>query len=305
MKRLLKILLILFLPTIVCGQLTPLANHYLLNPMTINPAYAGNRGALNMALFYWKQWVGIKGAPETMTFAIDAPLRDKKVGLGLMIVNDRVGVTKETQFISNYSYKINIKEGILSFGLGAGVAITNTAFSDLVVLDPGDEFFLNDSRIFVVPNFSFGLHYSYHNYFAGISIPKFLNYKFNFNKNKYVLLNDPGLYNYLLNTGYIFEISPKLKIFPSTLISYTPGGKFLYDINSQVNFLDRFWLGVSYRNNRSITGLFQFQINNQLRFAYSYDFDIGKLGRYSNGSHEIMLRYEFRYKVDVLNPLIF
>ena len=305
MKRLLKIILILFLPTIVRGQLTPLANHYLLNPMTINPAYAGNIGALNMALFYWKQWVGIKGAPETMTFAVDAPLRDEKVGLGLMIVNDRVGVTKETQFISNYAYKINIKGGILSFGLGAGVAITNTAFSDLVVLDPGDEFFLNDSRIFVVPNFSFGLHYSYHNYFAGISIPKFLNYKFNFDKNKYVLMNDPELYNYLLNAGYIFEVSPKLKLFPSTLISYTPGGKLLYDINTQANFLDRFWLGVSYRNNRSIAGLFQFQINNQLRFAYSYDFDIGKLGRYSNGSHEIMLRYEFKYKVDVLNPLIF
>ena len=46
-------------------------------------------------------------------------------------------------------------------------------------------------------------------------------------------------------------------------------------------------------------------VNNQLRIGYTYDFDLGKLGRYSNGSHEAMLRYEFRYKVDVVNPLIF
>lgn len=305
MKRIFKSLILLLFPLTLTGQLTPLANHYLLNPITINPAYAGSRGALNMAAFYWKQWVGIKGAPETMTFAIDAPLFDKKIGLGFIIVNDKVGVTKETQFITNYAYKINIRDGILSFGLGAGVAITNTAFSDLVVLDPGDEFFLIDSRLFVVPNFSFGLYYSYQNYFAGLSIPKFLSYKFDFDKNKYVLINDPGFYNYLFNTGYIFEISPKFKLLPSTLLRYSPGEKLLYDINAQVNFLDKFWLGASYRNNRSVTGLFQFQINNQLRVAYSYDFDIGKLGRYSNGSHEIMLRYEFRYKVDVLNPMIF
>jgi len=69
--------------------------------------------------------------------------------------------------------------------------------------------------------------------------------------------------------------------------------------------MDKFWAGVSYRNGRSFAGLFQFQDNNQLRIAYTYDFDIGRIGQYSNGSHEIMLRYEFRYKIDVANPLIF
>lgn len=305
MKKLVKALILLLAPLTLSGQLTPVTDQYVLNPVSINPAFAGGRNALNIAAFYRRQWVGISGAPETMTFSIDAPLMDGKVGVGLLIQNDKIGVTKETQFMTNYAYKIDIGQGSLSFGLGGGVFTTNTAWSDLIVLDRGDDFYLIDSRVFVVPNFSFGVYFSHHNYFAGLSVPKFLSYKFNFDKNKYGLVNDPSLYTYMLNTGYLFTLSQKVKLMPSVLMSLSAGGKLLYDLNLHLNFYDRFWLGASYRDKRSVTGLFQFHLNDQLKVAYSYDFDIGKLGRYSNGSHEIMLRYEFKYKVDVVNPLVF
>jgi type IX secretion system PorP/SprF family membrane protein len=305
MKKIIRILVLLLIPIGVFGQLTPVTSQYILNPLTINPAFAGNRGVLNIAAFLRKQWVGITGAPQTMTFSMDAPLRDEKVGLGLILVSDKIGVTKETQFITNYAYKIDIGEGKISFGLGAGLTTTNTAWSDLIVLQPGDELYLKDSPVFVVPNFSFGTYYTYNDYFAGFSIPKFISYKYNSDKNKYNLKLDPGQYNFLLNYGYLVHLSQKVKFLPSTLLTLNPGQKVLYDLNAYFNYIDRFWAGVSYRNKRSFAGLFQFQINNQLKVAYTYDFDIGRLGRYSNGSHEIMLRYEFRYKIDVANPLIF
>ncbi len=65
------------------------------------------------------------------------------------------------------------------------------------------------------------------------------------------------------------------------------------------------WLGASYRSNRSVAALFQFSVNDQLKVGYTYDFDFGKLGKYSNGSHEVMLTYQFSFKVDAVNPLIF
>jgi type IX secretion system PorP/SprF family membrane protein len=295
----------LLIPEGLFGQLTPVTNQYILNPLTINPAYAGNRGALNIAAFYRRQWVGIPGAPETMTLAIDAPLLDSKLGLGLMITNDKIGVTRETNFSTYYAYKINMGEGNLSLGLGAGMIITNTAWSDLTVHDPGDEYYLLNSSVFVVPDFRFGVYYYNKNYFMGISIPKLLGNKFDFNKDKYTLKFNPGQYNYLLNTGYVFSLSPKLKFFPSTLVTISPGEKLLYDINAHFILFDRVWLGATYRNNSSFAGLLQFAINNQLRVAYTYDFDFNELRRYSNGSHEIMIRYEFRYKINVVNPLIF
>jgi len=292
MKRIIKSIILLLIPLSLSGQLAPVTSQYVLNPLSINPAYAGNRGALNIAAFYRRQWTGIAGAPETMTLSADAPFLDSKLGLGFIITNDKIGVTKETHFLTNYSYKINMDKGNLSLGLGAGLMTTNTAWSDLVVLDPGDENFLNNSRVFVVPDFSFGVYYSYQNYFAGLSVPKLLGYKFDFDKNKYTIMFNPGQYDYLLNVGYVYSLSKKIKLFPSTLVTISPKEKLLVDLNAYVSLNDRIWAGLSYRNKRSLGVLFQFAVNNQFRIAYTYDIDFGTLGHYSNGSHEIMIRYE-------------
>ena len=305
MKRIIRTFFLLLIPAGLFSQLSPVTNQYILNPLTINPSFAGNRGALNIAAFYRSQWVGIEGAPKTITLAVDAPFPHSKFGLGLIITNDKIGVTRETRFKTCYAFKINMKEGNLSLGLGAGVITTNTAWSDLTVNDPGDESNLVSSRVFVVPDFSFGVYYSRQNYFAGISVPELLGYSFDYTKNKYDLKFDPGQYHYLLNTGYMFRLSTRLIFLPSALISFSPGEKLLYDINAHFNISDRLWVGGSYRNNRSVGGLIQFAVNQQLKIAYSYDFDIGVLGHYSNGSHEVMLRYMFQYKVNVVNQMIF
>jgi type IX secretion system PorP/SprF family membrane protein len=305
MKTIFRLLILLLVPLNMAGQLAPVTSQYVLNPLSINPAYAGNRGSLNIALFYRRQWTGITGAPETMNLAADAPFLDSKLGLGFIITNDKIGVTKETHILTNYAYRINLDKGSLSFGLGAGLMTTNTAWSDLVVLDPGDENFLSNSKVFVVPDFSFGVYYTHNNYFGGLSIPKLLGYKFNYDKNKYTMSFNPGKYNYLLNAGFIYTLSQKVKLLPSVLVTVYPGQKLLYDLNAYVSLNDKIWTGLSYRNNRSIGALIQIAVNNQLKAAYTYDFDLGTLGHYSNGSHEIMIRYEFHYKVDAISPLDF
>ncbi len=305
MKKILQAVFLVLIPLSLSGQLSPVTNQYVLNPLTINPAYAGNRGVLNLSANYRKQWAGIKGAPETVTFAADAPVADNKVGLGLVIMNDKIGVTNNTYIMTNYAYNITIGKGSLSLGLGAGIITTNTVWSDLVVLDPGDELYLTNSSRFLVPSFSFGTYYTNHNYFLGFSIPEFVGYKFNYDKNKYGLTVDPSQYNFLLYTGYAINLSPKVDLIPSTLLNFSPGQKILFDLNANMNFNNRFWIGASYRNERSVGALVQLQVSNQFKIAYTYDFDTGKLGGYSSGSHEIMLRYEFRYKVKVVDPLIF
>lgn len=305
MKRILKSFILLLIPFSLSGQQAPVTSQYVLNPLAINPAYAGNRNALNIAAFFRRQWIGINGGPETMTLAADAPFLDSKLGLGFIITNDRLGVTKETHFGTDYSYKISLSKGILSLGLGAGLITTNTAWSDLVVLDPGDENYLTDSRVFVVPDFSFGVFYSFNDVSIGLSVPKLLGYKFELNKNKYTLDFQPDQYNYLIYAGYVFNISQKIRLFPSTLVTVSPGKKLLADINAYVDLNDRIMTGLSYRNGRSLGALFQIAVNKQFRIAYTYDFDLGSLGRYSNGSHEVMLRYVFHYKVDAVSPLSF
>ena len=305
MKKLISLSVLILLPMMLMGQLTPVTNHYVLNPLRINPSYAGSRGGLSVAAFYRQQWVGLNGAPRTMSLELDAPVLSDKLGLGLFVVNDKIGVTRQTEVMTSYAFRISVGNGTLAMGLGAGLVATNTAWSDLIVLDPGDDYFLIDSKVFVVPDFSFGTYYSGKNYFLSFSIPRLLGYRFDFDKNKYSLRVEPGNYNYVLNTGYMFPLGPKARVMPSALVSYSPGDRLLYDGSLHFILYDRVWLGATYRSTGSVTALAQFAINNQLKMAYSYDFDFGKLGTYNNGSHEVMLRYEFRYKVDVINPLIF
>jgi type IX secretion system PorP/SprF family membrane protein len=305
MNRVLILIVFLLLPVCILGQLSPLTNQYLLNPMSVNPAYAGSRLGLSASLLYRNQWTGMKGAPETATFSMDAPLKNERIGLGLLIVSDKIGVTKEKHLITNYAYRVDIGDGVLAFGLGAGIVITNTEWSKLEVVDEGDDFYLTDSKTFLIPSFRAGIYYSYRDFFAAFSVPKLLSYKFDYDKGKYVLENSSEENNYMLTTGGNFKLNQYINFMPSVLLSYIQGGSFNYDVNAQVNFKGKFSVGASYRSTKALEGIFQFQINNQLGIGYTYDFDMGTIGKYSNGSHQIMLRYEFSYKVNVINPLNF
>ena len=305
MKKLIKVLLLLQLPACVFGQLTPVTDHYILNPISLNPACAGASGSLNIAAFYRHQWIGIEGAPVTMTLTADAPLKDNRIGLGVLLLNDRIGVTKETQLMTNYSYKLNLGKGSLALGLGAGIISTNTAWSDLTTTDEGDEYYLINSKPFYVPHASFGTYFLYENYFAGLSIPKIFSYKYNFDKGKYQLANDMSLFNYMFITGYTFTLTRDIKLLPSTLLSFRQNEPLLFDLSIQGIYADKFWLGFTYRSSKTFNALFQFRVSSQIKLAYAYDYDTSEIGNYSNGSHEIMIRYEFGHKFNAVSPLSF
>ncbi len=305
MKWLNKAIVLLLIPIGLSGQKVPATNQYILNPIAINPAMAGNSGFLTLAALYNKQWVGVNGSPSTVTFSADMPVFNDRIGLGLLIMNDNVGVTSENQIVTDYAYRLQVGKGTLSLGIGAGIITTNTAWSELDAIDNEDEYLLIDSKPYVVPQFSFGVYYRNQGFFSGISLPGLLNYRWSFDKSKYEITSNASLYDYLLYTGYSFRISRRIKLTPSTLLSFVPETGFLYDLNGSLGIGDRFVFGLSYQSNRAITGLFKMQINNQLSMGYSYDYEISNLGHYSNGSHLIMLKYEFRYRVEAVNSLIF
>jgi hypothetical protein len=54
-------------------------------------------------------------------------------------------------------------------------------------------------------------------------------------------------------------------------------------------------MGLSYRKSESVDFLLKGFLTPQLEFGYSYDHVIGDVARSSNGSHELMIHYLFRY----------
>ncbi len=298
-------ILILIAPTIGKGQLQPLSNQYIFNALAINPAYSGSREALSVSLLYRNQWTGVKGAPRTTTFSVHSPLRNEKIGLGLLLISDKIGITRETCMMGSYAYRLKMPGGKLSMGVGFGLRMLDNNWNDLDATDPDDELLNNGNRAFGLPDISMGVFYYSKKFFTGFSVPFFLGHKYDLTQNKFVTYNDFAEYNYLAHVGAIFNLSTQLKLLPSLLIKYTPGQNPQADISSHLIFHDKIWIGSAYRNPGTLLGIFQYLVNNQFKIAYSFDIRFGKINRFGNLSHEVMIRYEFDYTLNVLSPRYF
>ena len=300
-RFILSILAVLF-PLQLLGQLFPLSDHYVYNALAINPAFAGCHDALSATISYRDQWVGFKDAPKSNMLSVHNPVYNDRIGLGLLIEKSSIGIYKETNFIGNYAYRMELRDGKLALGLGFGVTIFNIAWNELVATDADDVQLMNTPTSAFLPTFSLGTYYYTKKYFIGFSMPLFLSYEIDKGTGKYKIGNNFSGCNYFFTGGYEVGISPNVKLLPSLLIKYHPGNILQIDYNAQINLKDRLWMGIGYRNRDMLVGMLQFQLNYQLRMAYSYDYDLGSIGRYEDGSHEIILNYTFRYARKVVGP---
>jgi len=305
MQRVIAFISLILIGTVTQAQLEPLSNQYLLNTLSINPAYAGSRDALSVTMLHRNQWTGFNGSPKTLSLAMHAPMRNEKIGLGFLAVNDKVGISSSSIITGNFAFRIRTGSGVLSFGLAGGFTIAKNNWNNLVAVHQDDEFLQRDSRGYFQPDFSIGTYYQTERLFIGLSVPMFMSHRFNTTTNVYYMVNDYKEYNYFINGGYLLRPTSAVKVLPSVLIRFTPLSTPQADLNLHLIFFDRIQTGLSYRSNKSIVGLIMYHVNNQLAIAYSYDMGFGKVGGYMGSSHEIMIRYDFRYIIDVINPRFF
>src|SRR6478752_5816845 len=92
----------------VYGQQRPVQSLYMFDPLLINPAYAGNHIQLSATAIYRNQWVNLDGAPKTITASIHSGFYKSKVGVGLILSNDQIGIHNDFSLYGAYSYKIKL-----------------------------------------------------------------------------------------------------------------------------------------------------------------------------------------------------
>lgn len=284
---------------------------YMYNTIAVNPAYAGSRGVLSIAALHRSQWVGLDGAPTTQTFNLHTPVSER-IGLGLSIVNDEIGngTNQETYFDAAFSYTVPISEiGKLSFGLKAGGHLLNIDFNKLRNFNPSTApaGTTNIDKRFS-PNFGAGIYYHTDTFYAGLSVPNFLETEhFESSENSSSFLAQERM-NWYLITGYIFELNPDLKLKPALLFKAVEGAPLQTDLSATVLFNDKISLGAAYRWDAALSALVGFQLNEKLMLGLAYDREITELGNssFNEGSFEIFLRFELltSYK-NVLAPRFF
>ncbi|WP_219010362.1 PorP/SprF family type IX secretion system membrane protein [Aquimarina litoralis] len=286
---------------------------YMYNTISINPAYAGSRNAISIAGLYRDQWVGINGAPVTQTLNIHSPIGpSEKVGLGLSIVNDKIGPTQETYIDIDFSYTINTSDqGKLAFGVKAGGHLLDVNFDRLNQYSTSD--ILLDTNIDnkFSPNIGIGMYYYTPKFYAGISAPNLLRTKhFNESSNDNTASSFLAAerINYYMMLGFVFDINDYLKLKPAILGKVVGGSPLQVDASANFLFYDKLTLGVAYRWSAALSGLAGFQITNKLMLGFAYDWETTALGNteFNSGSYEFFLRYEiFKKKERVLYPRFF
>ena len=78
------------------------------NTLAINPGYAGSKGTASAMALYRKQWMGFEGAPESKLVSFHTPIFGDRVGFGLTIENDQLGITDSWYGSMAYAYRIKL-----------------------------------------------------------------------------------------------------------------------------------------------------------------------------------------------------
>ncbi len=276
--------------SVIHAQQEPQYSQYMYNMSTVNPAYVkAQSGLISTGLLYRRQWTGIEGAPQTANVFGNIPMNEK-VELSVNYVNDRIGdaIPVNNDYINvDFAYITRISDQTrLSYGLKAGV---NNFKIDPSGSDVASDPAFADNTSTTQLNIGAGLYLFTSNFYAGISSPNLLPSDIDID-GVGVAQTKTHIYGV---AGYVFDFVDEVKLKPSMVIKQVLDSPMTFDLSLNSLIYNAFELGVSYRYTDSFIALAGFNITQNLKIGYSYDFSVSDLSGYNNGSHEIVMLFNF------------
>ncbi len=270
----------------ICGvahaQQDPIYAQYLNNPLSINPAFAGSNNMFNAGIQYRTQWAGLAGNPTTFNFNSHMSVYQNKAGIGIQVIQDKLGDTNNTEFNGLFSYKIPLNKSTLSFGMQAGFIRYTNDPSSLTIRDPGDPAFVQLSEMKF--NTGAGLLLKSDRYIIGLSVPRMLPTTISQGGQVITLYSQ----NYYLFGSYVVFLSEKVRFKPSVLLRGTKGSPISADLNASFNFMEFYTAGIFTRNFKTYGVLAQVLVKG-FRFGYVYELPGSQASSLNYASHEVTL----------------
>lgn len=288
------------------GQQDSQFTQYMYNTITINPAYAGSRGVASVFVLHRAQWVGLDGAPVTNTASFHTPIQGSQWGIGLSVINDRIGISEENDVSADVSYTVRTSEKWkLSFGMKATANLFSVDFSRLTLRNPGDYAISMQDNITnkFSPNMGMGIYLHSERAYVGVSVPHLLETK-RYDDNTSSVAGERM--HFFLIAGMVFEWNEDLKFKPALLTKMVNGAPLQVDLSGNFLINDRFTAGIAYRWNAAFTAMAGIQLTDSWYIGYAYDMEATQLANYNSGTHEILLRYELFKNYDrIVSPRFF
>lgn len=287
------------------AQLNDQMNQYMVYQPYINFAAASSYETTSAALFYRNQWTGFVGAPLSYGLAASIPIPKKNSikqsnsTVGFSLKRDEIGIHRNDALSIDYAYKLKLNRStFLSFSLSPTLRFINDNYNLTIAndIDP----LLNKGTINkTAPNFKFGSYLFKDDFYLGFATTNLLYNNIYSNNSTHSIETgfDPKRINYLLHSGYRFKINKSNNIITSILFKASEGANLHYNINVLWNTLsDQLGIGASYRSTNDLVLIANFQLYNQFKLSYAFQYSLSELNNYENGSHEILFTYQVKPK---------
>ncbi len=292
MKKILYTAFLLFFGLVAIAQNDVQFTHHLFNRLAYNPAYAGSLCAPALNGVYRNQWMGLDKAPETGRIEFHTPFGNGRSGFGVGLTSDRAGIFKNTYVDLNYSYRFKVsEEGTLALGIKGQFDRGRADWQDTNPGDLGDQFIGTNERTSTEFNIGLGLYYTQNDFYLGLSAPQLR--KSSFFEQVGISGDEGDFRSYYLMGGFVTDIGQNIKLVPGFLVSYNSNAPFEVDVNANLVFMEKLWLGLNYRVGDSLDGMIQYQLTDRLRAGISYDFTTTMLRTVSSGTAEVTASYLF------------
>jgi len=272
--------------SVVCfrtvAQQDPIYAQYIADPVVMNPAFTGANERFNAGIQYRTQWAGVDGNPVTYNFKSNIALVDNKVGVGIVVIQDKIGDNRTTEFNTAYSYKIKLSQSTFSFGLQAGVVRISNDLTQLRIRDDNDPNFrfYNEMKF----NTGAGVLLKGNRYLVGFSVPRLLPVSISQGGQSIQMYNR----NFYFIGAYEFPLTDRLHLRPTTLLRITSGASISADIGLNLNIENLYQPGIFTRNLNTYGVLFQMLVSHY-RFGYVFEFPASQASSLRFTSHELTL----------------
>lgn len=285
-------------------QHRPVVSQYMHNALPLNPAFAGSAEALSVSASFRDQWTGMPGAPQTQLLSAHAPLRGERLAIGLVMWNDRFGVSRQQTLQGMLAYRIRTRKGKLSFALSGGVGMAQNNWSEVITNQAEDLLFTSGDDRYVLPSVGTGIYYHTDQFYISASAPELLSRSYT-GGGEYRAALKPANTPLYVNVGRQFKLSADFEMIPSVMLVRTASQFWQADANVLFRYRRCIELGASYRSSRALIGLLRYSITDQLSIAYAYDHWLSDIASFQNGTHELTLRFDLTYHRNAHNPKFF
>lgn len=280
------------------AQRSSISTMHALNPYQNVQAYGGFDRSLSSTLMYRSQWAPISSNPRYLHFNVHLPVYFLNGGAGIIFEQEDLGVESNSSAKISYNFVYRGSFGILSAGASLGFTQKKLFQNDITTPDgeygPGvithnDPLLSEGDAIGSRLTYGLSALWQYDKLTAALQIDDFFKPAIKIGD-----LNYDGRAIYTLTADYQYVLTQEVGIRPSAML-VSNLNQWQFQLSVLCNYGNIFGglnlRGLNQNTFESLGVISGINFNNHYTIAYSYDLGLSSLKNSTEGSHELILKY--------------